>query len=403
MKRNDLKNDKCCGCKACSYICPKNAITFVKDELGFEYPEIDETQCVDCHKCERKCPVNSSLKKDNISVYAAVNKNNELLMKSASGGAFSALAESVLREGGIVYGAAMARDNSAILKVVHIRVDNINDLTMLQGSKYLQSDMSDIYSDLQRDLKQGKVVLFSGTPCQNAAVRSAFGDVENLLLVDIICHGVPSQKMFSEYLHVLEKKNRSANIINFTFRTKESGWGLCAKIAMEKNGRYKKIRIPCNISSYYKMFLRCEIYRKSCYTCPYATKERVSDLTLGDYWGVEKISNIYDKCKMDNIDITKGISCVISSSAKGERYLKKTNMILMPSDFESVAKENGNLKYPSPCPDTREAIMNIYNEQGYMGLEKQFNKTLGVKKYFILLRNRISPKLRMKIKILLGK
>lgn len=403
MKINDLKCDKCCGCKACAYACPKDAISFVKDEFGFEYPTIDEENCIDCHKCERTCPIHIEQKQDNVAVYAAINQNEKLLGTSASGGVFSALATKVLDRGGVVYGSSMSKDGDAILKVSHIRVDSKDQLSCLQGSKYVQSDMGEIYNDLKNDLKQGKEVLFSGTPCQTAAVKSMFGNEDNLLLVDIICHGVPSQQMFTEYLSELRKKNKGASIEKIAFRTKESGWGLCARLTTKKKNIIKHTRIPCNISSYYKMFLRCEIYRESCYTCSYTTKERVSDLTLGDYWGVEKISDVYAKCKENDIDITKGISCVISSSPKGEQYLKEADLLLIPSDFEDIAKENGNLKHPSPCPNVRESVLQTYRSQGYVGLERQFNKALGIKKYIILLRNRIPAQLRMKIKMLLRK
>lgn len=403
MKKNDLKNDKCCGCKACAYVCPKNAIHFEKDELGFEYPQIDEELCVDCHKCEKNCSSHKHLKQNNLSAYASINQNRELLELSASGGIFSALAELILKQNGVVYGAAIQQDNNEVLKVSHLRIDNITDLAILQGSKYLQSDMGKIYDELEDDLNKGRLVLFSGTPCQTAAVKSIFGDKEKLLLVDIICHGVPSQKMFSEYLSVLRKRKRAESIKAFSFRTKECGWGLCAQLTTENNGKIRKIRIPCNISSYYKMFLRCEIYRSSCYSCPYATQERVSDLTLGDYWGIERNTDLYKECKTKNIDITRGVSCVIASTKKGDQYLKDSNLLCIQSDFDSIAKENGNLKYPSRYPETRDAVLAMYLKQGYVGLEKQFNKSLGIKKYIILLKNRISPRLRMKIKVLLRK
>ena len=156
MKINDLKCDKCCGCKACAYACPKDAITFVKDEFGFEYPTIDEEKCIDCHKCEKSCPIHIEQKQNNVAVYAAINQNEKLLGTSASGGVFSALAVSILNRGGVVYGAAMSKDDNTILKVSHIRVDNLEQLSYLQGSKYVQSDMGDIYSDLKNDLKLNK-------------------------------------------------------------------------------------------------------------------------------------------------------------------------------------------------------------------------------------------------------
>lgn len=402
MKTNyPIRREKCCGCKLCMHVCPTGAISFEADQTGASYPVIDETKCIGCKKCEKMCPVNRNLKNGEPTCFAAVHKNRERLSQSASGGVFAAVAENVLKNGGVVYGAAMRPDEAMILRVAHERIDSASELPRLQRSKYVQSDMDGIYAPLAADLKAGRTVFFSGTPCQVAAVKSRFGERENLLLADIICHGVPSQQLFSDYLKTLSKKQK---VSDFLFRTKESGWGLCAKsVTIDRKGKRREKRIPCNISSYYKMFLRCETYRSSCYTCPYATKERVGDLTMGDFWGVEKSAETFAECKKQRIEPTQGISCVLVNSEKGRAYLENADLTRIETDFAAISRENGQLTHPSPCPASRERIFSTYEKQGYPALEKEFNKTLGAKKYLILLKNRVSPKLRMRVRKLLGK
>lgn len=403
---NLISKEQCCGCKLCQDCCPAKAINMIECDLGVLYPDIDESKCIDCNLCKKNCPASKKLNipVEEQSVFAAINKDQLFLMTSASGGVFSALAENVINKSGVVYGAAMIKDAEQILSVKHIRVASIDDLYLLQGSKYLQSDMEGIYEQIKVDIKKDKLVLFCGTPCQVAAVKSLCGTPENLILVELICHGVPSQQLFTEYLKTLQQKNKFSSIETFNFRSKESGWGLCAILKTKsKHGKVKFTRIPCNISSYYKMFLRCETYRDSCYKCKYAVNERVGDLTIGDYWGVEKDDRIYKEILSNGYNITQGVSCVIASSKKGVSLLKESNLHLFNSTFESISRENGQLVHPSKCPDSRTQIINTYKNHGYNALEKSFNKTLGVKKYIVILKNKIPPKIRLSMKMLLKK
>lgn len=398
-----VTKEKCCGCKLCAQVCPKNAITYQTDTLGAYYPSIDESKCIGCKKCANICPAEKNMKNAESVCFAAVNRDEAMLTRSASGGVFSALASAVLKDGGVVYGAAAMHDEKLLLRVAHKRITSCSELSDLQRSKYVQSDMEGIYSLIRKDLKDGKTVFFSGTPCQVAAVKALCGEPENLLLGDIICHGVPSQKLFSEYLQTLSHE-RSRKIENFYFRTKESGWGLCARvITSDRRGKIRSRRIPCNISSYYKMFLRCETYRDACYSCPYATRERVGDLTMGDFWGLEKAASTYAECKENRVELTSGVSCVLANTPKGLAYMQKADLLLMKAEFDDIARENGQLLHPSPLPKSREGIIDLYLQAGYGGLERQFNRALGAKKYMILLRNRVSPKIRMKVKTILRK
>lgn len=389
-----LKND-CTGCRLCESVCPKGAIKMKNGELGVSCPEIDEALCIDCGLCTRTCPVKKDFYNDfaQQKIYAAVNKNKNYLLTSASGGVFSALAVKTLDNDGVVYGSAMVKDEQEILSVKHLRIDNKQDLHLLQGSKYVQSDMSGVYDDIKSDIKSGKKVLFSGTPCQVAAVKSLCGTPDNLVLVEVICHGVPSQQLFTDYL----KTFNNSSIESFKFRIKETGWGLCAQLVTEHN----KKRIPCNISSYYKMFLRCETYRDSCYNCKYATNERVADLTIGDFWGVEKDTATYSKIKAGGYEVTEGVSCIVCSTEKGMQTLLQADLELIETDFESISRENGQLVHPSNKPATREAVIDTYNKQGYDGLHKKFNKELGIRKYLIIIKNKIPPQARFFVKKLL--
>lgn len=403
MKTIDLVDKKsCCNCKLCSWECPKGAIHFMLDEYGFSYPQIDENLCINCGKCVKCCPTKSTQSRIAEHIYAAVYGEKDLLNKSASGGIFAAIAKKVLSRGGVVYGAALEKNPVLILKAKHIRVDTLDGLAKLQGSKYVQSDMEEVFPMLAKDLEQGKEIVFSGTPCQIAAIRQAFGERDNLLLIDIICHGVPSQQMFSDYLALLHEKYEG--IEDFYFRSKDSGWGLCAKLKyVDKKGREKVKLIPCNISSYYKLFLQSVTYRKNCYQCPYAKAERVSDITLGDYWGVEKVKDVHDSLIKAGIDITQGISCVLTCSIKGESYLKDTGAFLIQSDFDSVAAENMQLIQASACPPNRETVLARYKEVGFKAVDKDFCKQLGSKKYIIILKNKISPRWKMRFKKILGR
>lgn len=356
MKEIKLFEDKkdCCACGACLNICPKQAITMQKDEYGFLYPQIDESKCIKCGLCLKICAFqNSELKNVPIKTYAAQSNNTDL-KESASGGIFASIATNVLREGGVVYGAAMEMENDK-LTVRHIAVENDADLIKLQGSKYVQSSTEKVYQDVKKKLNDNRLVLFSGTPCQVDGLNSYLGKkYENLITMDIICHGVPNNQMFQDYISLLEEKYKD-KIIDFKFRDKTKGWGLTAK-------GYTAI-IPANVSSYYYMFLKSYINRDSCYSCKYACKNRCGDITIGDYWGIEKAHPEALKEDVCGLDYKKGISCLIVNTEQGIKFLKKykSDLRLLNSCFERVGKYNKQLNYPSKVNfNHREKILNLY-------------------------------------------
>ena len=377
MREIKLFKDKkyCCACGACLNICPKQAISMQKDEYGFLYPQIDESKCIKCGLCLKTCAFqNSELKNIPIKTYAAQSDNTDL-KESASGGIFASIATNVLREGGVIYGAAMEIENDK-LTVRHIAVENDTDLIKLQGSKYVQSSTEKIYQDIKKKLNDNRLVLFSGTPCQVDGLNSYLGKTyDNLITIDIICHGVPNNQMFQDYIALLEEKYKD-KIIDFKFRDKTKGWGLTAKGYTAKG--YTAI-IPANVSSYYYMFLKSYIYRDSCYSCKYACKNRCGDITIGDYWGIERAHPEVLKENEYGLDYKNGISCVIVNTKQGAKALEKykSDLRLLESVFEKAAKENGQLNHSSNCyKNKREEVLALYKELGYGSVEKALKKII---------------------------
>lgn len=373
MKEIKLFEDKkdCCACGACLNICPKQAISMQKDEYGFLYPQIEKGKCIKCGLCLKTCAFqNGELKNIPIKTYAAQSDNTDL-KESASGGIFASIAANVLREGGVIYGAAMEMENDK-LTVRHIAVENDADLIKLQGSKYVQSSTEKIYQDVKKKLNDNRLVLFSGTPCQVDGLNSYLGKTyDNLITIDIICHGVPNNQMFQDYIALLEEKYKD-KIIDFKFRDKTKGWGLTAKGYTAKG--YTAI-IPANVSSYYYMFLKSYIYRDSCYSCKYACKNRCGDITIGDYWGVEKAHPEVLKENYYRLDYKNGISCLIVNTEQGARILEKykSSLRLLYSAFEKVAKENRQLNHSSICSmGKRIKILDTYRDENYLNVERMF-------------------------------
>lgn len=368
----------------CQAVCPRNAIEMVEDEYGFIYPKINESKCVNCDLCKKTCAyMNPKRMNDDKTVYVAASKNDENLKKSASGGVFFELANSIIFDDGIVYGVSMEFENDK-LTPKHIRVDNQEDLKKLQGSKYVQSECGNIYKSVKKDLIEGRKILFSGTPCQIEGLKSflKYKEYENLFLVDIICHGVPSRKMFQDYINNFEVKN-NCKVKEFYFRDKEKGWGLFFKVIYKKNGKIEKIVKPSYESSFYQLFLDSSIYRENCYECPYAIENRNSDLTIGDFWGInQEYPDI-------NINSTKGVSCIIANTIKGINVIEKygSNLFNMNSEFEKVAKHNHQLNNPSKLPRERKKLLSLYKKKGYAILEKEYIKTRFIKNYIKVIRD----------------
>ena len=351
----------CAGCRCCEKICPVNAIEMKENKEGFIEPVVNEEKCISCGLCLKRCPQINKLEIEGIEqkAYATQNKNKEDLKISSSGGMFIAFAKNIISQDGVVYGAAYDQN----LKVNHIRVENIEELKLLQGSKYVQSDTADTFEQTKNDLISGRKVLFSGTPCQIAGLKQYLGkDYENLYTIDIVCHGVPSRKLFEKYKNSLEAKENS-KIDQFDFRDKtEKGWGLNLRIKYQNNKVTKKA--SC-FDSYYKSFLAGNTYRRCCYDCKYANLNRVGDITIADFWGIEETNS--------KIDIKKGVSAVIVNSRKGQKIFEdiQQDIIAEETSIESVTKRNLNLKRPTLFPAIRKTVYNSIDNKQYKEYTKE--------------------------------
>ena len=366
----------CCGCGACKNVCPRDAISMVADEDGFAYPQIDAQRCVKCGACKKACGYqNPSSRSRPIVCYAAAAKDTALLKKSASGGVFAVMAKEVLGNGGVVYGVAMSMENGG-LTARHIRIDSIEGLNALQGSKYVQSDTGKTYSDAKKDIFAGRQVLYSGTPCQIAGLLSYLGkEYENLLTMEVICHGVPNGRMFRDFLKTLEEQ-KCKSVTGFSFRTKNRGQGknVCVEYC-GTDGVTSKRTCDGNQYSYVYFFQKALVFRSSCYSCKFAAAERTADITVGDYWGFHEE---YPIVRSDSgLSNATGVSCVLLNSEKGVRYFEKCSSVLsiLETEFEKVAKHNMQLRVPCRKQPEREVILRLYREQGYRAVEQHFHKT----------------------------
>lgn len=396
------KKSDCCACEACRNICPQSAITMKEDEWGFLYPKIIQQKCIECGACRKACVYQHSMPENKpIQAFAGVNKNKNQLLNSASGGVFSAIAAQVLSRGGIVFGATLVfEDGHATPR--HIAIDSMEQLPLLQGSKYVQSAIGYSYQQAKSFLKDGKKVLFSGTPCQIGGLYGYLGkDYEKLITIDVICHGVPNAKLFDEYLQCEKSKRNAMAVYGYSFRDKKNGWGMNGRIDLEfSDKKIKSFYIPARLASYNTLFLDGVTYRENCYSCKYAGKMRSSDLTIGDYWGIEvehpeflKKKEYAERC---------GISCILVNTVKGLKACEdQKNLYRDYSTFEKVSHRNGQLRQPSIKHASREQVFSIYSERGYAAVEQWYYRRYRKQIIIHAVYNAIPRGLRVKLKSLL--
>ena len=339
----------CTGCHACYNICPTNSISMCHDEEGFLYPEIDGTKCVNCEKCKKVCPVFMDYSgNENSIAYACVNNNEQIRIDSSSGGVFSLLAENVIACDGVVFGAAFDEE----FDVKHICVQNDREIYKLRGSKYVQSTISDAYKEVEKYLKQGRQVLFSGTPCQIGGLKTYLKfDYDNLILVDLICHGVPSPKAWRKYLQYQQNKYGSRleenSIINF--RDKRSGWYKFS-LSIKFNDEKEHLK-DLSEDLFMKAFLNNLCLRKSCYNCHFKSVNRQSDITLADFWGVkEQLPEMFDN---------KGTSLVLVNTDKGKCLFENISdsIKLSKVDINKALKTNTAAYKSCEMPKNRTKFM----------------------------------------------
>lgn len=379
------KNLKCSGCTACFAICPKDAITMQADSEGFKYPVIDKNKCIDCGLCCKVCPLENmygNFGEDKTS-FACRAKDKNFAKQSSSGGVFGILANMYIKEQAVIYGAAFD-DN---WNVCHIRADKKDELKSLYTSKYVQSDIGNTFRQVKCDLDNGKKVLFAGTPCQVAGLKSYLQkDYLNLLSVDFICHGVPSPLVWQRYIIAMEKKLNN-KITEISFRDKEDGWKNYYFKLSTGNGNVFYEKHGENI--YMKGFLKDLYLRSSCYDCKFKTLHRASDITLADFWGIEKI--------IPEINVEKGVSLCWSSSEKGKQVLAD---VLKRTDYYEV-KLREAIKHNSS------AIKSVEMHKNRDKFFEEVNNSDAdiislIEKYYDnrSLRKRLSSKLRAKLKSL---
>ena len=379
------KNLKCSGCTACFAICPKDAITMQADSEGFKYPVIDKNKCIDCGLCCKVCPLENmygNFVKDKTS-FACSAKDENFTKQSSSGGVFAILANMYIKEQAVIYGAAFDYN----WNVCHIRADKKDELKRLYTSKYVQSDIGNTFRQVKNDLDNGKKVLFAGTPCQVAGLKSYLQkDYLNLLVVDFICHGVPSPLVWQRYIDKLEQDLKS-KITEISFRDKKDGWKSFNFKLMTANGDvfYEKH----GDNTYMKGFLKDLYLRPSCYDCKFKTLQRASDITLADFWGIEKI--------ISDMNIDEGVSLCWSSSEKGKQVLAD---VLNRTDYYEV-KLREAIKHNSS------AIKSVEMHKNRDKFFEEVNNSDAdiislIEKYYDnrSLRKRLLSKLRTKIKSL---
>lgn len=356
----NYNKSECCGCTACYNICPKSAITMEEDSEGFMVPVIDQAQCIDCGHCRKVCGFKQGItnKLDNQAVYAVKRKNSFRRMESQSGGAFSAVAESFLKQNNIVYGVSM--DES--LNAVYTRISSHDELKKLKGSKYVQAIVGEIYADVEKDLKEKKTALFGGTPCHVDGLlyylKAKKIDINSLYTYDLICHGVPSPKLFKDYIKLTEAEYQS-KVVSFNFRDKMFGWHghKTSMVLMQSN---KKIISE----NYVNLFYSHLELRSSCHKCLYTNINRISDITIADYWGIEKIHPEFD----DN----KGCSLMILNTEKGKALFD-----IIKSEIDCIATSveqcmQPNLQQPTVCPGNRDIFWKEYYEKGFEYVAKKY-------------------------------
>lgn len=354
----DKITEYCTGCGACEQKCAQCAIEMKPDAEGFITAKIDNERCKNCGLCVRICPQNNDVSKnDSLKVLAVRDKDDKELRQSASGGAFAVMARRVLSDGGYVVGAAYVNH----FQVRHIIIDKIEDLPKLQSSKYVQSNTLNTYYETKKLLDSDKLVLYSGTPCQIGGLKAFLRfNYKNLITVEVICHGVPSPKLFAKYIRWVEEKLHG-KLLSYNFRDKSYGWGLDYMTKTKTKTKTK----TCVLDPYYIYFLKGKTYRESCYRCKYCVPQRASDMTIGDYWGIEN--------EHPEFNSTKGVSCLLINTEKGLDFFEfcKEDFFYLDSTFEQVAKINHNLIRPTPRPSVRDKVYLHINDMD----EKEFFAT----------------------------
>ena len=372
---------QCVGCYACVNICHKHCIHMEQDQEGFYYPEVDESQCNNCHQCEKVCPIQNFVKaKKYIRSFACKSLDDEIRRHSSSGGIFSVIATDILAQNGVVYGAAYYHQS----QVVHQRIDRVEDLVLLQGSKYIQSQIGTTYQQVKMDLEQKNKVLFTGTPCQIAGLKQFLRkEYSQLFTIDILCHGVPSNKVWSKYLKDLGVEQ----VEDIQFRNKDTGWTHYSVQIIHDNA--KVFRQLSGKNDYIRGFISDIFLRPSCYDCRFKENNNVSDMTIGDFWGAEEyVPQIFDD---------QGISVVIIRSKQGEDMFHriKTHIQLESVSLNQAISKNTIAFFGAGMHPNREMFFQQLHQMKFHKLIQKYVKGS--------IRNRILRRVCNKATVLMKK
>lgn len=375
---------KCSGCGACLDVCPKGAISMQTDTEGFWYPKVDENLCINCSLCDKVCPVEHRPSPETVAepeCFAAVNKNLYVRFDSTSGGAFSALATYALRKGGAVGGACTDSEFNAHQILIHSK----SELEQIRSSKYYQSDTTGFYREVEKEVKDGKLVLVCGAPCQMAGLRNYMRkDYENLIIVDFICLCMPSPKVFKKYVESIEEEYGS-KVVSTKAKSKELGWRKLTQMFILEDGRHVYQTHDENPFQFFYMNTKTSV-RPICYECPFKGFPRLADITLGDYWGQENSNTSWEYKK--NFDEDAGTSIIIANSKKGLDYLEKCKgfMKLQKVELESVKGGNPALtKLIGASSIDREKFFAELDEMPFAELYKRYH-TISQKNFKHLLK-----------------
>lgn len=364
MNISTIKKEECCGCSACIYSCPHNAISLSSDSEGFKYPIINSHLCTNCGICLNVCNSKSKEKLPCLCAYSVKNKNDDVLYKSSSGGVSHGLCREIIAENGVIYGVVYDESFHVLVQ----RIDCLEDCEALYGSKYVQADPGNSLEQIYEDLKIGRNVLVFGTSCYIAGLISFLKckrvKTDSLITVDLICHGVPSPLLFQDYIKWLDK---NGNLQSFQFRTKAKPWGYGSKnfgcTITRSDGRTEVDTIKARV--FLQLFFSNNCLRPHCHECQFAGVDKPADLTIADYWGcAEQEPDFFSE---------KGVSAVLVHTKKGEKLLIQSKELeIKKTTVEKISKKQGNLGHASPISSDRSDFWNLYYTRGFKAIAQRY-------------------------------